>query len=47
MPKVKLRVNTLGAKRGEEIEVDADTAKHLIENGNAAKVKPAPKSDKG
>lgn len=33
--KVTLRVNTVGAKAGEVLEVDADTAKALVDNGHA------------
>jgi hypothetical protein len=40
MAKLILRVNTLGAKAGDEIEVvDKDLADHLVRNGNA--IRPA------
>lgn len=43
--KVTLRVNTVGAKSGDVLEVDADTAKALIENGHALPVKPQSAKD--
>lgn len=47
MAKVALRVPTLGKKRGDVIEVDAETAKALVANGSARAVKAEPKkSDK-
>lgn len=46
--KVTLRVPTMGAKVGDEIEVaDAATADALVASGAAKRVKAAPKSDKG
>lgn len=44
--KVILRVNTVGAKAGDEIEVDREVAEQLVENGNALRVKDAPQSKK-
>ena len=45
--KVVLRVPTLGARRGDEIEVDsAEVADALVANGTARRVKPGPKSEK-
>jgi hypothetical protein len=45
--KVILRVPTLGANVGDEIEVaNAETADALVANGSAKRVKPGPKSDK-
>jgi hypothetical protein len=45
--KVILRVPTVGAGVGDEIEVaDAKTADALVANGSAKRVKPGPKSDK-
>ena len=45
--KVVLRVNTVGARSGDTLEVDADTAKELIDNGHALSVKDAPAEVKG
>lgn len=45
--KVVLRVNTIGANVGDEIEVDADTAAALVENGNAFRKADAPTQPKG
>lgn len=44
--KVQLLANTVGAKRGDVIEVEAEDAKALIANHNAVNVKPGPKSEK-
>lgn len=44
--KLILRVPTKGAKRGDEIQVDAETAEALVANGSARRVKAAPKSEK-
>jgi len=44
--KVILRVNTVGAKAGEELEVDGDVAKELVDNGHALRVSGAPKQPK-
>ena len=47
--KVTLRYPTVGMKANEVIEVDAETAKELVENGLASHVKAGSdaKSDKG
>jgi hypothetical protein len=45
--KLILRVNTLGAKRGDEIEADAETAQYLVDNGHALRKKDAPTQPKG
>lgn len=44
--KVVLRVNTIGAKAGDEIEVDADTAQTLVDNRLAFRKADAPQSKK-
>lgn len=45
--KVVLRVPTVGAGVGDEIEVEsAEVADRLVANGSAKRVKPGPKSDK-
>ena len=45
--KVVLRYPTVGAKAGDEIEVDsAEVADALVANGTARRVKPGPKSEK-
>jgi hypothetical protein len=41
--KVRLIVNTKGARSGDVIDVAPDVAKALIANRNAVAVKPAPK----
>lgn len=44
MAKVILRVPTMGAKAGDEIEVaDSEVADELVANGSAKRVKPGPK----
>lgn len=47
--KLTLRYPTVGKKANEQIEVDAETAQRLIDNGLASRVKPGPeaKSEKG
>ena len=45
--KLILRVNTLGKRSGDTIEVDADQVDHLVENGHALRVKDAPAELKG
>lgn len=43
--KLILRVNTVGAKAGDEIEVeDKDTADYLVANGHARRASAAKKS---
>ena len=45
--KLILRVNTVGAKAGDEIEVaDADAAQALVDNGHAFRKADAPQSKK-
>ena len=39
--KVVLRFPTVGKKAGEEIEVDAETAQALVDNGSAKRVSAA------
>lgn len=43
--KVTLRVKTVGHQIGDVIEVDAETAKQLIENRQATPVTGAPKAE--
>ena len=44
--KLILRVPTLGAQRGDEIEVDATEVDALVANGTARRKVAAPKSEK-
>jgi hypothetical protein len=44
--KLILRVNTIGASAGDEIEVDADTAQALVDNGHAFRKADAPAQPK-
>jgi hypothetical protein len=39
MPKVQFRYPTVGVKAGDVVEVDAATAKRLLDGGHAVKVK--------
>lgn len=41
--KVILRVNTVGKRAGDELEVDAETAQYLVDNGHARRVSGAAK----
>lgn len=40
--KVVLRVNTRGAKRGDVVEVDKETADFLVDNGHGVRKSEAP-----
>lgn len=44
--KVRLRVPTVGAKAGDELEVDSDQAEVLLANGSARRVAKATSSKK-
>ena len=45
--KVILRVSTVGKKAGETIEVDAEQAQYLVDNGHGVKASEAPAELKG
>lgn len=46
MPKIRMVVNTIGHKAGDELEVSKETAERLIGNHQAISAADAKKADK-